>query len=151
MRVTSIFGARLPLAFSGALVSRATPQSISTGATTSVEWEDEEYDIGGWFASSGDAVFTVPAGVSRVRLSAGISWSSAAGVVRVAFFEKNGVSAPGLARDLKPAFATTHFLVSAVLEVVPGDTLRARVFHDAGVSIDITAVDTTYFGVEAVR
>lgn len=137
--------------FLAVLVSKSAPQAISTSTPTLLTWEVADYDSGGWFASSGDTFLTVPPGVSRVRLSAGTKWAGTAGTFKEMLFLKNGASAPGTSAINLAAVTNELPLVSPVIEVVPGDKFTVSVRHDQGIAINISAVDTTYFSVEAVR
>jgi len=151
MRISNLFGAELPPAFLGAFVSKSGAQSIVTATPTVLIWQTEAYDVGDWFASSGDSVFTVPAGVGRVRLSASVNWDGTVGTFRTITFLKNGSSALGLPASALPPVSVFQSLVSPIIEVVPGDTLSSSVSHDTGVNLDVLAGDTTFFSVEAVR
>lgn len=148
-RVPQLFGAPNP--FRGALVSKNVGQSIPQAASEILIWQIERYDFGNWFASSGDSIFTVPPGVLRVRLSAGAAWVSGAGTTKDLRFLKNGSSAPGMTRARWIGVSLDTFLISPIIEVVPGNTFALEVEHNVAGAISVLADDSTYFGVEAVR
>ena len=150
-RIASLFGAQLPGAFSGALVSKDANQPVSSATPTLLIWQVEDYDVGGWFASSGDNFFTVPAGVPRVRLSAGINWASGTGTFKDITFLKNGIVAQGLPKLRQSGVSVDQAVVSPAIEVVAGDTLEVEVRHDMGVAVNVRIAADTFFAVEAVR
>ncbi len=146
--------------FKGAFVEKTTPQTISTGTSfTAVTWDDEIYDVGGWYPGSGD-VFTVPAGVTRVKLHAAISWdiliAAATGGLKM-IFSKNGSggfdgnTGLSLNNPISTDNSTAMFLESPVLEVVPGDTFGVLCAQITGGDQDLIAGNLTHFGIVAVQ
>ena len=155
--MTSIVSCRFPVFFGaalgrfrGILLSKDASQAVPQNIPTLVLWQVPEDQVGAWFASSGDNFVTVPLGVRRVRMSAGVNWASGAGTFKDTGFLKNGVSVPGLGFPRHVAGETRHAVTSPVIEVVPGDTLSVVVEHNMGSSINLLTDDATYFGVEAV-
>lgn len=140
-----------PGPFRGALISKNADQSITTPGFVTLLWQTEVYDVGGWFEASFFNFMEVPAGVSRVRLSACVNWDGSAGTYKELIFRKNSSPIAGLPASRMSAVAVTHPFVSAVIEVVPGDRLALVASHDEPAAVDILSSVNTFFGVEAVR
>jgi hypothetical protein len=137
--------------FSGALVSKSAAQTAVNGALTLLVWQTENYDEGGWFANSGDSIVTVPAGVGRVRLSAGVAWSGSGGSFKDITFLKNSGLVPGIPFNRGQGGDSLSFIVSPVLVVVPGDEFEVEVRHNVAGDLDVIATGNTYFGIEFAR
>lgn len=156
-RVHELFGSGLrgDAPFSGALVSKNIDQSIPNLASRTLLWQIETYDIGGWFASSGDTFFTIPPGITRVELTAGVKWGSpAGGAFRSVDFRKNGSVFPGATKvltTLGAAAVDAHGIVSPAVEVVAGDELSVEVFQVSGAALDVEADAATFFGIRAIE
>ena len=102
------------------------------------------------------ARLTVPAGVSKIKLSAQIGWVlTTAGTERVARITKNGLAADyagravgGVGADRELAWASQASLQSPVLEVVPGDYFIVEVRQDSGSGLNI---QDAWFSMEIIE
>lgn len=143
-------------AFRGALVKKAadlTAQNVTAGAV--ITFDTETYDIGGWHDNvTNNARLTVPAGVTKVRVSAQVrTEAGTAADWRQIFISKNGTAAyagvpiqffePGSAQLMTG-------IQSGVLEVVPGDYFQLHVQTESDTSVDIDEAQT-WFAIEAVE
>ena len=141
--------------FSGALVSKVGNQLIPTGVFTTLTWDAEQYDVGDWFASSGDTFFTVPSGVTRVQLAAGVAWNFGTGTFRIVEFQKNGTVFPGAASDSSRTninnLLDDHQIASPVIDVVPGDVFTIRVAQNTVGGLGVLASGKTFFGIRAIE
>lgn len=142
--------------FSGALVSKDADQAIPFLTPTDVTWETEQYDVGDWFASSGDTFFTVPEGISRIQLFAGINWETNTATAMISQFTKNASAAfPGAARIQIPAtngVTDANVIVSPVLDVVENDKFRINVIQShIAADLDVLAIGSTFFCIVAVE
>ena len=145
-----MFGA--PGAFRGVLLSKNVLQTVPTGVLRLLLWQvTEGDDRGGWFANPGDDFVTVPPGVRRVRISAGIAWSSSGGSFKDITFLKNSGLVPGTPFNRGQGSSSLDSIVSPVLAVAPGDEFSVEVRHNVGSDADVLATGNTYFGIEAVR
>lgn len=149
--LSAFFGSAVNPPFSGVLVYRSTNQSIPTGANTFLEWELAEYDHGGWFGDPDDDFITVPAGVTRVQMAGSVSWGGATGTERHIDFRKNRGNAIGVTNALWPSISFQTPIVSAVIEVIPGDVLNLVVQQDSGTGLAAVAGNHTYLGAFAIR
>lgn len=139
---------------SSAIVTLASNQSIPTGTGEIVNWTSESRDDSAWFNPAQDNRLTVPVGVSRVRVTANLSWAgSAGGGRRIARALKNGVSlAAGLpwVRDDVGSTGCVQNLTSPVLDVVAGDYFEVSVEQDSGGPLNLTTT-ASWFAIEAVE
>ena len=151
----AILGGRLPGSFSGALVLKSVDQSTVDDTPTTLIWQTEDYDFGGWFDSSGDDFFTVPSGVHRVKLHAGVLFEASALLLRLVWMTKNSAAfngAPSHSADpTNSSFQDSISLASPTIEVVPGDTFELNIHAESTTPpLDVLADESTYFAIEAV-
>lgn len=146
--------------FKGALVSKNASQSIPDDVATSLTWQTEDYDIGAWFANSGDDFFTVPAGVNRVRASGQcrvqINSTGTRTLSISADFGGGIVSFPGRGSSRQTATVDVgaQDLIStetAVFDVSAGDKIYLRLQQDSGVALNAESSASTWFSIEAVQ
>jgi hypothetical protein len=136
------------------LVKKTATQSLSANTTAQVVWANagEVADVGGWFDSAVSTTrFTVPSGVTRVRISASIDIGSTNG--GLAFWITNGAGTvlrgcPNQSRDQTNGLKAAQ-VVSAVLSVSAGDTFRVNV-QSGGVAATIPASGDVWFCIEEV-
>ena len=136
--------------FRGALLDMSANQSVSAGTDTLVDVDNEVDDVGGWSSSAG--MFTVPSGVSRVRVSFSVKANDDETGMWRAQINKNGaIGYPGAAKDWKstveadqPLHATTP-----VIAVSAGDYFKLKVYCANDCAIDDSGM--TWFAIEAVE
>ena len=146
--------------FSGALIRANATQNIGTSAWTTITVLDtEEYNEGGWVAASGDSFFTVPAGITRVRLVAqldleetGSAQTQSARIVRD--------TGSGIEEFAGAAGATTYddgstssppnrlVAVTAPVSVSQGHKFYVQIFSRNGQDIENNV--NSWFSIEAV-
>lgn len=142
-----------PLNIPTATTKKRALVNLSTNGQKGIEvaWENEVTDVGGWWDVSAPTRLTVPAGVTKVRVSSNIHTAGASsGQVAVAI-RKGGSFANG---DGLPASDTdteaTDFLnlQSSVMDVVEGDYFEVRSY--VGANYNLTADPFTWFSIEEV-
>lgn len=110
---------------SGTLTTGSTFQAVSTNA--------EDVDVGGWYAGSTDNKFTVPSGVTRVRVGFFVKSTNTLGSAFGFGVFKNGSE-----HQLMPYSAQTNasveclHAVSPPIECSPGDTFNFQARTAAG-------------------
>lgn len=139
----------------GCLINRTTDQVITVNTWTAIAWNAETYDTNDFHDNSiNPSRMTVPAGVSRVRLSSNITWEGDVSSVRYYKMQKNGASFPG-APYVKnvPGGADGMFqnIISAVVSVVEDDYFEVLVFHGNSPNLDIDATDWTWASLEIIE
>lgn len=135
--------------FMGALVKKAadlTGQDIRS--LTTITWDTEVYDVGEWHSlDSNTGRLTVPAGVSKIQLSAAIRIvGNAADTWGSVQIQKNGAVAPGLPWQIVESGATIVAapIFSAVLDVVQGDYFEVKAQVESDSSVDIVAASSWF-------
>lgn len=129
-------------------------QSLSTGVEATVNiWNTTpvENSLGATVSSSS---ITIPRGVNRVRVSAGLGFeATSGGTYRLCKLFKNNAGFAGMGQYQAPyALYNLNNIESAVISVVEGDTFQVRMAHDAGVSVNTLGGPSNgfWFCVEAI-
>lgn len=136
-------------AFQGALVKKTTAQSLLTLTTTTITFDAEEYDTSGFHDNvTNNSRLTVPAGVTKVRLSARLSRTSQTGQVVLSMLKNGSGAAVGLAQIDTDTAGTDHVTAqSAVLSVTAGDYFELQGYVEG--ASDITT--ESWFAIEVVE
>jgi len=140
-----------------ATLYKTTDQTITEQVWTSVLWQAAQHDTGGFFNPSDNTKLTVPLGVSWVRVSGRIQWTSDLGASafdRYQRFLLNGALLPGLGQSRRDAEGTSARLTSysAPIKVSPGDYFEMQGYSDGhdGYTYVVDAVTGTFFSIEAI-
>lgn len=142
----------------GARVRRTADLSIAHNTSTFVTWQAADADTSAFWSAGAPTRFTIPAGVTKVRLTSTIRWASAttpAGFRQGAFF-KNGVTFHGRGTNMASALTGSGNgmdlqVVSSVVSVVAGDYFEHVVFHTQGAALNVLANESTWFQIEVVE
>ena len=138
-------------AFHGALVSTLANQSIANGTWTSVLYTTEAYDTDALHDNAvNPSRMTVPAGWSRVRLSAGVTWEANSTSERLIRFEKNGAEFVGMSYSrMRASSSSDNAIASPAVVVVPGDYFEVRVYQASGSPKNVLGPgNNNYFSME---
>ncbi len=142
--------------FSGAGMINADVQTVSASSNVTLEWGTPIYDAGGWIVSAGDDFFTVPTGVSFVKVALQLACDSDADGRREVSFQIDhgaGLVTPVIrATNRQDALGSTGqiFHCEVTLPVVTGDKIYGIFFHDAGNDLDTKASALTWMTIEAL-
>lgn len=141
------------LPFAGARVGRAATTTLATtGAWTAIQWNVENRDTSNLWDVGAPSRFTIPAGVTKIRLMAGFQIDSSDGAGNHQFsFRKNGTDFFngrviwnfGGGGYTNPGC----FGVSDVIDVVPGDYFECIYFIAESLAITTSA----FFSIELVE
>lgn len=136
--------------FKGAM-ARLNADKVSSTLPYFVPWDATDYDTDGFWSAAAPTRFTVPAGVSKVRLSGSLAATGLAGNLSLQIY-KNGASFRGGAGTGGPTGYTNVIpsLASPALAVAPGDYFELRFNRSTAGSLTYLA-STSYFAVEAVE
>ncbi|UMO76002.1 putative tail protein [Planktothrix phage Pra-JY27] len=133
-----------------ALVRKNADQTNITSAGALVTWQTVIYDVGGWYSGAQPTRLTVPAGVSRVRVTANVRLTSAsAGNVLLEHWRNGAVFLGMGSQSFATGFSNTQInIASAIIDVSPGDYFEVW----ASPSATRTAANTqaTWFQIEEV-
>lgn len=142
--------------FRGALVYKGTDQTAANySSITAITYDTEAYDTDGFHSTSVNTdQFTIPAGISKVRLSAGIyvTLGTASAVAYLAI-QKGGavtgwVGQAGASRGVNSAAVILN-TYTPVIEVVEGDTFNTTFFYgDTSVTVEALR---TWFAIEVIE
>ena len=152
--VTTKYSGSVLRDLSGALVKRATAQTIANNTDTALSFTTETYDIyPDYYASAQPTRFTVPSGVDYVRLSCSVAWTGGAtGSKRIAKIGKNGsFGYDGLLWIEQPSCDWQRVTaISPVIPVVAGDYFELFVNQNSGGNLDVQGGANTWFSIEAI-
>lgn len=136
--------------FRGALVTKSDSQSLIASSTTTLTWDGEVYDTDGFHDTvTNPSRFTIPPGVSVVRLKGSI-FTNALATILTAEFRKNGGPMPGGGgnRASTAQFVTS---VSAPVYVTAGDYFELVGYtSSSGITIGTNA-HVTNFSIEVIE
>lgn len=144
------------LAFTGALVKKSANQStanFTNGAL--IDWTAEEYDNGNFHDNTTNSSrLTVPAGVTKVRVSGQVYIQNSTGDTwKAVYILKNGSSAyTGFAgTTIESGFASMSPQTSTpVISVVPGDYFEFGLQEELDSNVTINAT-YSWFAIEVVQ
>jgi len=136
--------------YRGALASLSA-DIINLTSGSNVPFSETVYDTDGIWNVGNPSRLTVPAGVSRVRITASME-SPSAGFTNNSFtmrLSKNGLNFKGMATQSATLGFNNEVMSfsSAVIDVIPGDYFEVRLFHSQDMDLDVN----TSFGMEIVE
>jgi len=142
---------RLPRDLKYCLLAKTADQSIAASTNTPITFDTEIADVGGWHSTlSNTDRLTVPVGVSRVRVTAGIKGSNVANQFVPAIWKNGAVTYAGAAtRDNDTDGQDYSNLFTAIIAVVPGDYFQLIGWSTT--ARDIIGDADTWFSIEEVR
>jgi hypothetical protein len=128
---------RVMLPFRGALAQKTSTQSIAANTDTPVSFQGTLYDTDGFWSAANPTRLTVPAGVTKVIVSANVRLTGGSGNNQLKL-TKNGADMPGTGNvSMSSGFTTAHMnATTAVLNVAPGDWFEAVAFSSVARTID---------------
>lgn len=137
--------------FKGALVTTDNTQSITPTTQTDVIFGTETRDVGGFWDSGSPTIFTIPSGVRKVRLIGQIiTATSSASIYCQLRILKNNVTVVGSGlNNSVGGNPISRQIVSAVLDVVPGDTFKLSIWVSSAVVLQNNV--NTWFAIEVVE
>lgn len=137
-----------------AIVTYAT-QTLTTSVEAAITYSAisaDETITGIWNAATPTRL-TVPVGVSRVRLTAGVLFASNATGRRRARILKNGLAFNGMAEStVAPVNGsiTSFQVITPILDVAAGDYFEVYAFQSSGGNLDLTAGNSGTFNMEII-
>lgn len=140
----------------GCLVSITTTFDTVSSSLNYIPFDTEDYDTDLIHDNvTNNTRLTVPAGVSKVRLTAGIRWDASTTGQRFAKIQKNGASYYGHPTMDIPAAAvgdTYINLTSSVVDVIAGDYFEVLVQQTSGANLTIDSANLgTWFAMEIIE
>lgn len=142
-------------AFRGALVKRTAMLNVANATPTIVPFDAEVYDTDNIHDNvTSNSRLTVPAGVTKVRLSAHSDWTGSSSGARQIWINKNGLAFDGAPYVIQPAStASRQNIISPVINVVGGDYFEFLVYQDSTTPLDLGGNSLSYvwFAMEIVE
>lgn len=141
----------------GARCSFAVDTTLDLSSATNLAWTTEDFDTDNFFDAGTPGVFTVPDGITKVRLITFLDPVAADNLVDGAnvfvTFRKNGSAEfkGNMALGGNIGFSNQiGGIVSGTIDVVSGDTLQARALIDGDTAVQLQG-NTSYFEVQVVE
>lgn len=132
----------------GCRLRRAAAQSVNSATTTTISWDTEDDDIGGYFSSGSPTVVTIPSGLGGLY---GIIYRPFVASLTVAgrcFGSINVTTAiVGMPSIYRIPFDVNEDQIVVPLGGIPllsGDSFTCDVFHSHGSARDVTAFVSCY-------
>ncbi len=165
----NVGGAVRSTSFRGALVWLTDLFTTSLGSDNSrnvtlthnnnitISWVEAVYDTDNFWNATAPTLFTIPDGVSRVRMSGSSNIeNNTTGLRQTLIRNGDNTPFPGMSSDKRAASASGSFDMTsgggtAIISVSPGDTFIMRVFQNSTVSLELQAVDDTWFAIEVIE
>lgn len=141
--------------FKGALVIKSGSQSIATSTNVDLTWQTASYDTNGFYSAGSPTKLTVPAGVTRVRLSGVVDWSAtAAQNKRAVVILKNDAVFDGAGQNTRIDSTTAsdeqrQSVISAIVDVVEGDFFEINVRQTSGGGKNVET--SSWFAIEVIE
>lgn len=135
-------------------LSSSVNQSAATGWAV-LPWTTVARDpdsVGGWSAGA-PTRWTVPAGVTEVRIRASVVFAAGAGVRRAVQVRKGGVEFAGEGTSRFPNQSSAAIFaqcVTARLPVTAGDYFETFVEQESGVALDVLSHNSTWMEIEVI-
>lgn len=127
-------GAPLGGALSGALMYKTADQSIPNNTTTTITWAAEGYDIGNWWSAGSPNQFTVPTGITKVKVNLGLYIPISGG--GILYVRKNASSF--ILLDISSCTNYSgHTTQSPWFDAVAGDVIDFQMIHNNGSSVNL--------------
>lgn len=147
--------------FQGALLRKTSNQSIASETPTVMSWGEDVYDTAN-VADIANNGFTIPAGVSKVKVGLNLEFSAnalgdlgAIGIDRFEVFTQvNGSIFRGAIYDRIDGFNYSrrkNYGCSSIFEVSEGDLITASIRQDRGQPIDVINAIATWFSLEVIE
>jgi hypothetical protein len=115
----------IPVSFQGARVERTSAQTLAAGVLTTLVWQTPVIDTAAFFSASSATRLTVPPGVAKLRIEAGLITNSATAGLYSIRVGKNGVFTLAGSRASTDGLGRLS-LSTGPINVVPGDFFEVQ-------------------------
>lgn len=126
-------------AFKGALAYLSANQSITTGTTTSLNWDTESFDTDGFHSTSSNTNrFTIPAGLGgKYLIVIACQWLQGIADLQEVYLEKNGAGIISRYEGAQGEGVGYNQNLTYIADLVAGDYVQAQVKQGAGFSVSV--------------
>lgn len=124
---------------SGVRLTRTSLMSFTDGLGAPVEWQTEDLDDGDWAdLVVDDKIITVPSGITRIIISAGIRWvGSSVGQREGSILKNGGTNVVTTNWDATSVGEWAATLTTGVLDVVAGETYQLQLTQTSGGALNL--------------
>ncbi len=145
--------------FRGALLDNSVAQSIPNAVFTVINWDAETYDTDAFHDNStNNSRITIPAGITRIKLSANMWFDADNTGSRRAEIIKNGSATAYDGQGVVTIDAISNtvpniqLLETAPIIVIAGDFFELRVTQSSGAALDFESQEGgCWFGIEVIE
>lgn len=147
--IITVFSGNGP--FKGALVTTNATQNIGASTQTDVIFGTETRDVGGFWDSGSPTIFTIPSGVRKVRVMGQIITNTGSTSVycQLRILKNGNVVVGGGHNNSGGGNFISRQVISAVLDVTPGDTFKLVIWASSAVVLQNDG--NTWFSIEVVE
>lgn len=136
----------MPPWFAGALVDKSAGQALAASTVTTLTFDQEVYDIGGWHDNvTNNSRLTIPSGVSLVRVQFNALSTTTSGQI-IGLIGKNGAGTISPSGNTEQLFAKGMNGYTGPLAVTAGDYFVFQVFVTTAQTLP--AGNTCWFSIE---
>jgi hypothetical protein len=146
----TVFASNWAVPFRGALTQKTATQSVPANTETTITFNNTIYDTDSFWSNANPSRLTVPAGVTRVIVSANVRITGGSTSAQLQL-RMNGGDVVGVANvNMSTGFTVAQInAVSAPISVTAGDYFEASVFVTAARTIDSSA--RTWLAIQVVE
>ncbi len=148
----------IPTGYLRTTLRRASDQSIANNTWTVVTWDVEEMDDGNTHSnSSNTSRITVPAGVTRGRITFNPVWATTGASTRYISIQRNSAGTHTQANSvggvvaLTPADVSAQTCTTGWINVVPGDHYEAYVYQNSGGALNLNCATGSFAGTSSFQ
>lgn len=130
--------------FAGARVKKTTNQTINNNTTTTITWNDEDFDTNTYHDNvTNNSRFTIPSGkAGYYHIIANISTGGSNTGARVIEIYKNTTRIDRV--DREPVTNQNNIITSTVFEFAVGDYIEAKIYQDSGGNSVVITTDSRF-------
>ena len=144
------------LGFRGVLLDMGgVNQSIPDNIETPISWGSAIYNTDGFWSADEPTKIKIPTGVKRVKLTAGIEWTSNTAGYRQVYIKRNGATVAGMPSTLSVPVSgtvTRQNIISAIGEPVSTSIyFELYVLQNSGVALNVNRYSATFFALEVIE
>jgi hypothetical protein len=138
-------------AFRGAMVKLAADEPVADSTDVAIPWDSIVYDTDSFWSAANPTRFTIPTGVTKVRLKANINWTFGGTGYRHFWMHKNSGPFFGMGRESDEGDAGVQSIGSAVVDVTAGDYFELIARQTSGATKNVAADELSWFAIELVE
>lgn len=139
--------------FNGCRLKRSATQAVATGTATAIQWNVEDFDTNSFHdISTNPTRITIPANISKIKLTAGTAFAANSTGNRSTYIYKNGSAlVVSTSTPTTSAGELQQNIHSGVIPVSKNDYFEVFVIQSSGGNLNINGnVEYVFFSLEVV-